>query len=119
MIPEIVRKRIEDTYTDFCTVINMTKSKKKGVVSFEEEIILEKQPCRLSYANSPVTTEQSGVSAVTQSIKLFLAPEIEIKPGAKILVQHEGREEIYQRTGTPAVYPTHQEIELERYEEYA
>ena len=119
MIPEMVRKTIEDTYTDCCTVINKVKIKKKGVVSFEEETVLKRQPCRLSYASSSVLTEKNGASAVTQSIRLFLAPECDIKPGAKILIEREGRVETYQRTGTPAVYPTHQEIELERYEEYA
>ena len=43
---------------------------------------------------------------------LFLDPSIEIKPGSKITVNHMGRIYKFEKSGIPAIYPTHQEIEV-------
>ena len=56
---------------------------------------------------------------MVQTIKLFIAPEIDIKPGSKIDVTHLGVTTSYKRSGNPAVYHTHQEIMLELWENYA
>jgi hypothetical protein len=51
--------------------------------------------------------------------KLFLAPEIVVKPGSKLKVTQAGRTECYVRSGEPAVYGSHQEIVLELWKEKA
>ena len=58
-------------------------------------------------------------SDVTQVIKLFMAPEINVKPGSKILVKGVGGVVAYKSSGRPAVYPTHQEILLDLVEDKA
>lgn len=60
-----------------------------------------------------------SVAKTSQIIKLFMSPEIEIKPGAKITVTQAGVTETYECSGTPAVYETHQEIILKLAERYA
>ena len=52
-------------------------------------------------------------ASVTQGLKLFLAPEIRVKPGSKVIVTQNGITGAYSASGEPAVYSTHQEIVLE------
>lgn len=113
------RKAIEATYCDTCTVVEWKKEKVKGVVDSEEVTVLEEQPCKLSFASLNAAGETESATEVRQSIKLFLAPEFEIKSGSKITVKHYGNVYEYTRSGIPAVYETHQEILLEAYKEHA
>ncbi|WP_317076981.1 hypothetical protein, partial [Clostridium neonatale] len=84
------------------------------VTSKKDTIVLENQPCRLSYS-SVKSTNQSEVNAtVQQTIKLFIAPEIEIKEGSKIIITHDGRTTEFKHSGKPAIYSSHQEIVLEK-----
>ena len=62
------------------------------------------------------------VAAVSQSVKLFISPELVIPPGSRIDVLRPGevpRTFRYKSSGPAAVYPTHQEIPLELAEKYA
>ena len=74
------------------------------------------QPCRLSYSSSPATNAAATADTLTQSIKLFISPDIVIKPGSKIIVTQNSRAVAYKQSGQPAVYSTHQEINLDLYE---
>lgn len=115
----MVRKIIESTYTDTCTVVEQKKDKVRGVVSTEEVKTLEHQPCRLSFEMSSPADETDAATTIAQTTKLFIAPEIEIKSGSKIVVERCGKTYSFTRSGVPAVYDTHQEIALERFEKYA
>lgn len=119
MIPGIVRDIIEKTYEDTCTVTEKVKTKVNGVVSFLDKEVLVDEPCRLSYSSSPSAKDADGVASISQSIKLFISPDVDVKPGAKIVVTHNGENVAYKRGGVSAMYETHQEIELELYEERA
>lgn len=59
------------------------------------------------------------VYTVSQSVKLFISPDIVIKAGSKIIVTQHGRTTEYSNSGVPAVYPTHQEIMLTLFEGWA
>lgn len=115
----LVRKVIESTYCDTCSVIEWQKTKVKGVVDTELVTVLEEQPCKLSFEDINVATKTESATGITQEIKLFIAPEIEIKSGTKIIVTHCGKTYEYARSGIPAMYETHQEILLEAYKERA
>ena len=97
------RKVIESQYEHTCTIkeFQSVKDPISKVTKKQEATILENQPCRLSY------------SSVQQIIKLFIAPEIEIKEGSKIIITHEGRTTEFKHSGKPAIYSSHQEIVLE------
>ena len=60
-----------------------------------------------------------SVDAALQATKLFISPDITIKPGSKITVTQTGVTTEYTGSGVPAVYPTHQEIMLELFESWA
>lgn len=81
--------------------------------------VLENEPCRLSYNREQSTNIQSGAAVVSQSITLFIRPDIVIKPGSVIEITQNGYTEKYKGSGKPAVYTNHQEIILELYEDNA
>jgi len=61
-----------------------------------------------------------GDAAVSagQAVKLFLAPEIVVPTGSKIVVRRGGHEMVFARTGVPAVFGGHQEVRMERFERW-
>lgn len=81
--------------------------------------ILENEPCRLSYNHEQATNIQNGASVVSQSITLFIRPDLVIAPGSVIEVTQHGVTEKYKGSGKPAIYSNHQQIILELYEDNA
>lgn len=109
------RKAIESLYNGTCTITEYQKIQKTNKsTGFSEVVVLENQPCRLSFqtVNSTSQTE-TGASALTQTVKVFLAPEINVKPGSKLTITQNQIITDYQSSGQPAHYSTHQEIILE------
>ena len=109
------RKAIESLYNGKCTITEYQKVQKANKsTGFEEIVVLENQPCRLSIktVNSTNQTE-TGASALTQTIKVFLAPEVQVKPGSKLTITQNQVSAEYKSSGKPAHYYTHQEIVLE------
>lgn len=112
------RAMIEKTYIGTCTVIEYTDIQdnnshftKKGEVTVYTDI-----PCRLSYSrfNQMYPSVPSDTaSAVTQQVKLFLAPETVIKSGSKIIVVQNDVTTVYKSSSAPLYYDSHQEIALE------
>lgn len=82
-------------------------------------VVLVDQPCRLSFETLKTAQQTESAAAITQIIKLFLAPEIRVNPGSKVTVEQDGVTADYKCSGVPAVYPTHQEIILELFERWA
>lgn len=109
------RKAIESLYEGTCTITEHQKIQKANKsMGFSEVVVLENQPCRISFQtiNSTTPTE-SGASAISQVVKLFIAPEIDVKPGSKLTVTQNNVTAEYQRSGEPSHFSTHQEIILE------
>lgn len=79
---------------------------------------MEDQPCKLSFETLTSSTGDP-VATVSQSVKLFISPDVVIKAGSKIIVTQHGRTTEYSNSGVPAVYPTHQEIMLTLFEGWA
>ncbi len=115
------RKAIESQYTGRCTVYEYqsVKDPETKITTKQEIPVLMDQPCRLSFKTITSTSPTDGTATITQAVKLFIAPEIAIKPGSKITVTQNGATADYQRSGQPAVYTNHQEIVLELFEGWA
>lgn len=116
------RKAIESTYSGVCTILerrDVRDERTKITRKNEEVIIIENQPCKLSFEklNAVVQTETAAMQA--QGTKLFIAPEIKVKPGSKIIVEQNGVTAEYEQSGKPAVYSYHQEIPLELFKGWA
>lgn len=112
------RKGIESLYNGKCTITEQQKVKKANhSTGFVETVVLENQPCRLSFSTINTTTSTDlGASSVTQITKLFIAPDIQVKPGSKLTIEQNGVVTEYKNSGQPAYYGTHQEIILELFE---
>lgn len=112
---KIHRKAVESLYTGTCTVYEHRKVKdeKTKLTGFEDALVLENQPCRLSFEKINAAVQGESYAVISQSIKLFLSPDIVIKPGSKITVMQNGVTADYISSGVPAVYQSHQEIILE------
>lgn len=85
----------------------------------EEVVVLENEPCRLSYRHEQATNMQSGAAVVSQSIRLFIRPDLVVNPGSVIEITQHGVTQKYKGSGSPAVYCNHQEITLELYDNEA
>ena len=116
-----VRKAIESLYIGSCTVSEYQKViKPNKSTGFKEVVVLENQPCRASFENINATNSTDNLaSSVVQIITLFIAPELEIKPGSKITVNQNSTVKSYKLSGEPALYDTHQEIVLELFDDWA
>ncbi len=110
------RKAVESGYTGVCSIFcrrDERDEKTKITRKNAEVCMVESQPCKLSFEtlNAAVQTETMAYAA--QGTKLFLAPEIKVDAGSKIIVEQNGRKVEYAASGTAAVYASHQEIMLE------
>lgn len=103
-------------YRDKCTIVEYQPIKDYITkrTNNKEVVVLENQPCKLSYKNI-TSTEQGKVAKLTQTIKLFIAPNISVKAGSKLIINNKE----YVRSGEPAIYPSHQEIILELFKDKA
>lgn len=85
----------------------------------KEVAVLVDEPCRLSYNHEQATNIQSGAAVVSQSITLFIRPDLVIKAGSVIEITQHGVTTKYKGSGKPAIYSNHQQIVLELYEDRA
>ncbi|WP_196603084.1 hypothetical protein [Pectinatus frisingensis] len=116
----LARKAQQLLYDGKCTVYEHKKT--RNTITHEttgEEIPVHINiPCRLSFNSSPATDKTQTVDTLSQNIKLFISPDIIIKAGSKIDVKQNNNTTVYKNSGQPAIYATHQEINLELYKEH-
>ena len=104
-----VRNVIESTYDSKCTVIvHEEYEKPNGSTGFREVTILEDGPCRIQYSGVKAAEQGTVMAIVSQEIRLFISPDVEIPAGSKIVVNSVN----YTHSGVSAKYTTHQEIVL-------
>lgn len=115
------RALIEATYDGTCNIYEKQPYKDPDtMVTSQKEVLVKKDiPCRLSFSSASATLESGSAAGVVQTVKLFLAPEVVLRPGSKIEVVQNGRTECYSQSGKPAVYSSHQEVVLELWKGYA
>lgn len=118
---EAARKAIESTYSGTCTILEYqdVKDEKTKITRKKEVPIIENQPCKLSFEKLNAVALTRAAAGQTQGVKLFLAPEILVKSGSKIVVEQNGVKTEYFASGKPAIYSSHMEIMLELFEEWA
>lgn len=117
---EMVKGALSFLNTDTCTITNKVTVQDGNFSKQKDEIIVENQPCRLSFKTIVNPNVQDGdINKVIQDTTLFLAPEIEVNTGSKITVFRGNKELHYKRSGEPKLYSSHQEISLEIDKDYA
>ena len=116
---ELVRKAIESRYDNTCSIYvyadvfdEDTKQTRR-----ERTLLLEDQPCRLSYQTqafaSLVSTQTDGVPSSYQSVKMFIAPELDIPENSEIEVKRSDRLLKFKRSSVPVIHTNHQEVMVE------
>lgn len=121
VIVSSVRKALESLYKGTCTVKTWESFKDPVTkISTQKEVLkFENQPCKLSHEKQVSATNTVGPAVLSQTTKLFIAPELEIPAGSKIIVSQNGKTTEFSRSGEPAVYMDHQEIMLELFKGYS
>lgn len=109
------RKAIESTYTGLLTVTEYqaVKDPVTHITKNQKVVILENQPCKLSFETIKTAIQTEAAATISQAVKLFVSPDVTIKAGSMITVTQNGVTTEYTSSGVPAIYPTHQEIMLE------
>lgn len=109
-----VRKAIEQMYIGTCTITEHQKVKKENKsTGFQDVVVLENQPCKLSFEKITNTSQTETAALVVQTAKVLIAPEIRIKPGSKLTITQNNVTTEFKNSGEPAMFGSHQEIILE------
>lgn len=116
-----MRTAVESRYSGKCTVTEVqgVKDPVTNILKQTPVVVLTDQPCKMTHKSSDTTTVVDGVAVQSQSIKLLISPDLDIKPGSKITITQNGRTADFKRSGPPAVYPSHQEISLIIFDKYS
>lgn len=117
----VARKYLEKLYDSTCNVIeNKEYQKENKSTAFKEVVVLENQPCKLSFEGLSTTNNiDNNGSNLPLSTKLFISPDVVIKPGSKVVITTKNITTEYKSSGVPAAYDTHQEIMLELFKEWS
>ena len=114
------KKALMLLWTDTFSVVEYPDyTKPNGSTGFEEAIVLENEPCKLSFSSLSAVNQSETSAAIVQSTKLFCDKAIEIKAGSKIIVNRDGRTFEYKQSGEPGIFLAHQEIVLVPYKDVA
>ena len=118
---EAHRKAIEQLYEDTCTIYeeHEVTDEDTNITSTDTVAVIENQPCKISFENLSTTSEDENVAEKKIAVKLFLAPELDVKAGSQIEVTHNGETVRYSNSGVAGKFFTHQEINLGLAERWA
>lgn len=128
-----LKAAVESLYSGTCTVTATTPTFDESTkqTTNTETTLFTNQPCRLSFisatpsdklvslSNNLIHSDTPRAHFVDQQIKLFIDPALDIPPGSKISVTQNGLTQYFKSSGAPAVYSSHQEIELVRLDNLA
>lgn len=113
---------IKSLWRGKCTVTvrnNDTTDENTGRVVVGEVDTYTDEPCRISFDTVNATQTENNAANIIQSITLFIDRAVVIPEGSKITVTQNGATAVYEKSGKPAVYSTHQEIPLEIFKGWA
>lgn len=113
---------IKSLWRGKCTVTvrnNDTTDENTGRVVVGEVDTYTNEPCRISFDTVNATQPENNAANIVQSITLFIDRAVVIPEGSKITVTQNGVTAVYEKSGKPAVYSTHQEIPLEIFKGWA
>ena len=108
------RAALESIYEGLCTVTEMVDVKDPGTAKTRQQRVpvITDEPCALSQTSLPASTQTVTADQVNYDAKLFISPDVFIKPGSRITVVQNGMVFQGEQAGKPFRYATHQEIKL-------
>ncbi len=112
------RRAIKKLYDSTCTIsryAEMETASGETRLSEDPEIVYTDEPCRISQKALGSNKQTEVENEISYEIKLFIAPELEIRQGDTITVTNKlGRAQTYTAGEPFPPYPTHQEVSLQR-----
>lgn len=115
-----VKAAIEKTYIGKCEVVEYQEIQNSDYSTGHEEVLVQSNlPCKLSFESNNPVSQSDGVGEVTQTTKVFMSPDVNVKTGSKLIVTQNGITTSYQCSGKPTTYVSHQEITLILFEEWS
>lgn len=103
-------------FNDKCDIYRSTEEK-AGIVTKNNYSLFASADCRLSFLKSGFDNETDTVSTKNRSVRLFLENQPHIKSGDIIVISHMGISEKYKAASEGKHYMTHQETELDIFDE--
>lgn len=116
-LTDIIKNHVQRLFCGTCNVIEF-QSDNDDINMTKPVKVYENIPCRLCFKSFPAS-EQSYAASVSQSVRLLLSPDLNIKPGSEIEVFQNGKLEVFICAGVSSVYISHQEINLKIKKQYA
>src|SRR5690606_27949766 len=86
-----------------------------GETRFERHVVAENVPCRISQRALSTNDQTNTTNVIAYETKLFIAPDVPIRQGNEVEVTRGSIVRKY-IAGEPFVYPSHQEVSLQRRE---
>jgi hypothetical protein len=117
MMPDYTkyRQQLETTYEDVVTVMRYGEVElpESGETVPDEHPVHANVPCRISQKALGTNGQTESVNTIAYETKMFISPDVELKQGDKCVVTRGALIHEY-TAGEPFLYPTHQEISLQR-----
>lgn len=108
------RRKLEKMYEDRCSISRwVTIKKPNGANGKELQAVLSDQPCRISQKALGSNNQTDTKNNIAYETKIFISPDVEIKQGDVINVTRNSVIRKY-NAGEAFIYPTHQEISIQR-----
>ena len=110
------KKALQILWKDTCKIIAKNQEitdPDDHTTNYEDVVIVENEPCKLSFETLKSAAADNVKSKVEQKAKLFITNEIEIPPGSIVRVTRGTRVFVFSSTGIPGIFSNHQEIMLE------
>ncbi|SBV94338.1 conserved hypothetical protein [uncultured Eubacteriales bacterium] len=110
--PSIERAAIEATYEDKAAVLRVQDVQDGSLTRQEETTVYQAVSCGLSRGGGDSSGQTAMQNNIDYDATLFLAPELDIRPGDRVEVTRFGVMHSFSVEGRTAVYATHQEARL-------
>lgn len=112
------KKAVESRFIGACTVTKVENYKDivTKVTKQREVIIYDNISCRAIFEDVKSSNDTGDFANTKQVIKLFVASDIVIPEGSKIVIKQEGRIIRSSMSGKPAFYNSHCEYSLDSFE---
>lgn len=120
-VSKLYAQAVKSLWDGKCTVTvqkNETNTS-TGRTEVKEVDLYKDVPCRISFDTIDTTELASNAAQKVQGVTLLIGSDVDIPPGSKITVTQNGVTGSYTKSGKPAVYSVHQQIQLELFKGWA
>lgn len=115
-----INAALQVLWKDTCTIMEyQAYTTDNQSTQHREVVVLEHQPCKLSFQTLQPVNQTETVGHLVQTVKLFLDNNINMKAGSKIIINRSGKVFVFKHSGEAGIFTHHQEIMLVPYEEFS